>query len=80
MDAALVIFLSHSDARFTLKRFLITIILLQRIGEIVNFIFPPHWDINAAFNVWEHKWVFLTVEKGNLITPGIRKPGVGFRM
>jgi len=36
---------------------------LQRVGKKVTLILPPLWDITAAFNILEHKWVFLTILK-----------------
>jgi ubiquinone/menaquinone biosynthesis C-methylase UbiE len=36
---------------------------LQRVGKDVTLIVPPLWDFTAAFNLLEHKWVFLTGRK-----------------
>ncbi len=33
---------------------------LQRVGQRVTLKIPPLWDISAALNVLEHKWLFLT--------------------
>jgi hypothetical protein len=33
---------------------------LRRVGTQITYILPPLWDITAAFNVLEHKWLFLT--------------------
>ena len=33
---------------------------LQRVGEKITYLVPPIWDITAAFNFFEHKWLFLT--------------------
>ncbi|MBN2558332.1 MAG: methyltransferase domain-containing protein [Clostridia bacterium] len=33
---------------------------LQRVGENVTILIPPLWDLTAAFNFLEHKWLFLT--------------------
>jgi len=33
---------------------------LKRIGGNITILVPPLWDITAAFNFLEHKWVFLT--------------------
>jgi hypothetical protein len=42
---------------------------LQRIGHRVHYIVPPLWDIGAAFNLWEHKWIFLTFKKEHTRLP-----------
>jgi hypothetical protein len=34
---------------------------LQRVGRQVTLVVPPLWDLSAAFNLFEHKWVFLTL-------------------
>jgi SAM-dependent methyltransferase len=36
---------------------------LRRVGRNVVYIIPPVWDLAAAFNIWEHRWVFLTMRK-----------------
>ncbi len=36
---------------------------LNRVGEDIHIILPPLWDFTAAFNVLEHKWLFLTLKK-----------------
>lgn len=36
---------------------------LRRVGESVTILLPPLWDVFAAFNFFEHKWIFLTVRK-----------------
>ncbi|MCF7793313.1 MAG: class I SAM-dependent methyltransferase [Candidatus Cloacimonetes bacterium] len=33
---------------------------LQRIGRKITYLVPPIWDFTAAFNLFEHKWLFLT--------------------
>ncbi len=33
---------------------------LNRVGENVTVLIPPLWDITAALNFLEHKWIFLT--------------------
>jgi hypothetical protein len=47
----------HVDdpARFDLE--------LRRVGREVTYILPPLWDLAAALNVREHKWLFLTLRK-----------------
>jgi len=42
---------------------------LQRIGKKVTIIIPPLWDFSAAFNVLEHKFVFLTFKKEHRTLP-----------
>lgn len=36
---------------------------LRRVGETVLYLLPPLWDVAAAFNLLEHKWIFLTFRK-----------------
>lgn len=36
---------------------------LRRIAKEVVYVLPPTWDLAAALNVWEHRWLFLTVRK-----------------
>lgn len=36
---------------------------LQRVGNEVVVVLPPLWDVSAALNVLEHKWIFLTLRK-----------------
>jgi len=42
---------------------------LRRVGRNVLYILPPLWDLSAAFNLLEHKWIFLTLKKGHLRLP-----------
>jgi ubiquinone/menaquinone biosynthesis C-methylase UbiE len=42
---------------------------LRRVGVEVYYIVPPIWDIAAAFNIWEHKWIFLTFNKEHTRLP-----------
>ena len=36
---------------------------LQRVGEEVTLVVPPLWDITAALNPIDHRWLLLTLEK-----------------
>ncbi len=36
---------------------------MMRVGKDVTIILPPMWDVTAAFNFFEHKWLFLTMKK-----------------
>lgn len=36
---------------------------LRRVGKQVVYVLPPAWDLAAALNIWEHKWIFLTIRK-----------------
>ncbi len=36
---------------------------LRRVGRRVTYILPPLWDLAAALNVREHRWLFLTIRK-----------------
>ncbi len=53
---------------------------LMRIGKDVTIILPPLWDISAAFNIFEHKWLFLTCRKEfhNRLPKCLRLLGAGF--
>ncbi len=42
---------------------------LQRVGENVVVVVPPLWDITAAFNIIEHKWLFLTMRPNHIKLP-----------
>ncbi|MBN1997514.1 methyltransferase domain-containing protein [candidate division KSB1 bacterium] len=33
---------------------------IKRVGRKVTYLVPPLWDLSAAFNILEHKWLFLT--------------------
>jgi len=33
---------------------------LSRVAWQVTYLVPPLWDITAAFNILEHRWLFLT--------------------
>jgi len=49
---------------------------LDRVGREVTIVLPPLWDITAALNLLEHKWVFLTLKKEhNQLPPHIPLPG-----
>ena len=36
---------------------------LRRVAKNVIYIIPPIWDLAAAFNIREHRWIFLSVRK-----------------
>jgi SAM-dependent methyltransferase len=42
---------------------------LCRVGREVTLILPPLWDISAALNVLEHRWLFLTWKKEHRSLP-----------
>ena len=42
---------------------------LKRVGEDVTIVLPPLWDITAAFNIIEHKWIFITLKKEHKTLP-----------
>jgi len=33
---------------------------LNRVGQNVTYLLPPIWDISAALNFIEHRWLFLS--------------------
>ncbi len=48
---------------------------LRRVGSQVVYIVPPLWDIAAACNLLEHKWIFLTLrKKHHSLPPCMRLP------
>ncbi|MEL6301416.1 MAG: methyltransferase domain-containing protein [Pseudomonadota bacterium] len=36
---------------------------LRRVGKKVTYVLPPVWDLAAALNVLEHRWIFLSARK-----------------
>ncbi|MEL7296048.1 MAG: methyltransferase domain-containing protein [Pseudomonadota bacterium] len=36
---------------------------LRRVGKTVVYVLPPVWDLAAALNVLEHRWIFLSLRK-----------------
>lgn len=36
---------------------------LRRVAEEVVYVIPPLWDLAAALNVLEHRWLFLSFRK-----------------
>lgn len=42
---------------------------LRRVGAEVVYILPPLWDLAAALNVFEHRWIFLTLRKSHTRLP-----------
>jgi len=36
---------------------------LTRVGKQVTIVLPPLWDPAGALNVFEHRWIFLTLRK-----------------
>ncbi|MFC1501788.1 methyltransferase domain-containing protein [bacterium] len=42
---------------------------LARVGKKVTLVIPPLWDISAVWNVFEHKWIFLTFKKEHNTLP-----------
>jgi hypothetical protein len=42
---------------------------LQRVGKVVTLVVPPVYDLAAAFNFLEHKWIFLTFKKKHHTLP-----------
>lgn len=48
---------------------------LKRVGDHVMLVVPPLWDFTAAFNLFEHRWLFLTFKKEHTTLPAhIRLP------
>lgn len=42
---------------------------LRRVGKQVTYVLPPLWDLSAAFNFFEHRWLFLTLKKEHQTLP-----------
>ena len=42
---------------------------LRRVAKEVVYVLPPVWDIAAALNIWEHRWLFLTLRKEHRTLP-----------
>lgn len=36
---------------------------LTRVGKEVTIVLPPLWDLAGALNIFEHRWIFLTLRK-----------------
>ncbi|MFN2341081.1 MAG: methyltransferase domain-containing protein [Halanaerobium sp.] len=36
---------------------------LNRVGNKVYIVIPPLWDLGAVFNIFEHKRIFLSINK-----------------
>ncbi len=36
---------------------------LRRVGKRVVYVLPPVWDLAAALNVFEHRWIFFSIRK-----------------
>jgi hypothetical protein len=34
---------------------------LKRVGSHVTLLIPPIWDLSAAFNLLEHKWIYWSL-------------------
>ncbi|MBN2281693.1 MAG: methyltransferase domain-containing protein [Candidatus Marinimicrobia bacterium] len=48
---------------------------LSRIGRRVTYLVPPLWDVTAALNIFEHRWIFLTLKKQHhQLPPHIKLP------
>lgn len=42
---------------------------LRRVGKNVVYILPPIWDLAAALNIWEHRWLMLSARKVHTSLP-----------
>lgn len=42
---------------------------LKRVGRNVTLVIPPVWDVSAALNILEHRWIFLTLRKKHHTLP-----------
>ncbi|MBD3156151.1 MAG: methyltransferase domain-containing protein [Candidatus Aenigmarchaeota archaeon] len=46
---------------------------LKRVGKKVKVVIPPLYDIGAALNFFEHKWIFLSFRKEHRKLPNYIK-------
>ncbi len=46
---------------------------LQRVGKEVTYLLPPLWDISAAFNLIEHKWIFFSLRSEHRTLPPYKR-------
>jgi SAM-dependent methyltransferase len=52
---------------------------LKRVGKDVVIVLPPLWDIGAALNIFEHKWIFFTLRtECRKLPPRVPLPFAGF--
>lgn len=42
---------------------------LRRVAKEVVYVLPPVWDVAAALNIFEHRWLFLTLRKEHRSLP-----------
>ena len=42
---------------------------LGRVGRSVTVMVPPLWDVSAALNLLEHRWLFVTLRKEHHALP-----------
>jgi len=42
---------------------------MQRVSKHVTLVVPPLWDLSAALNIFEHRWLFLTFRKEHHALP-----------
>ena len=42
---------------------------LSRVGDDVTIVIPPLWDVSAALNVFEHRYIFLSFKKTHKSLP-----------
>lgn len=42
---------------------------LRRVGKEVHLSLPPMWDVGAALNIFEHRWLFLTLKTEHIALP-----------
>jgi len=48
---------------------------LSRVGKHIVYLLPPLWDISAALNILEHRWIFWTMKtKHDTLPPYSRLP------
>jgi len=46
---------------------------LQRVGDDITLLTPPLWDITAALNPLDHRWLFLSLKTEHRVLPNFVK-------
>ena len=48
---------------------------LARVGDQVTIVLPPLWDLAGVLNIFEHRWIFLSLRKEHQRLPArVRLP------
>jgi hypothetical protein len=68
-----------SHAAEHMKNPQVLMVEMNRVGREVTMIVPPIWDLAAALNLLEHRWIFISIRKRfkNRLPKHIRLPLAG---